>query len=136
MIHPRVGAVTSASTSRPAHFLSVRCSPGWFFGTPGAESLADGYPRRGLSVVAALSQWLIHASRRRDGSWPQRYEHGVPSTGLVPAADDGTTGTTVRFYPDRRLRGNPVTAGELVRFAASWRFLAVAVDDRRAGTRL
>ena len=42
-------------------------------------------------------------NRRLDGAWSQRYEHGVPVTGLVPlepALDGGTTGTTVHFHPD------------------------------------
>lgn len=39
--------------------------------------LPDGHPRRGLSVVAALSRWLVHTNRRGEGSWSQRYEHGV-----------------------------------------------------------
>jgi topoisomerase-4 subunit B len=104
-----------------------------FFDHPGAQALPDGHPRRGMSVVAALSDRLVHASRRRDGSWTQEYEHGIPVTGLLPSAGDGTTGTTIRFCPDRSLRGNRVTAAELARLTASWRFLAVAVDDRRPG---
>lgn len=71
-----------------------------FFDDPGAASLPDGQPRRGISVVAALSQWLIHTNRRRAGSWTQRYEHGIPVTDLIAVGDDGTTGTTVRFQPD------------------------------------
>jgi DNA gyrase/topoisomerase IV subunit B len=38
-------------------------------------------PRRGISVVAALSEWLVHTNRRRDDAWTQRYEHGIPSAG-------------------------------------------------------
>ena len=49
-----------------------------FFDDPDAETLPDGHPRRGMSVVAALSEWLIHTNRRAGGSWTQRYEHGVP----------------------------------------------------------
>ena len=78
-----------------------------------------------------LDEWLIHANRRQNGSWTQRYEHGVPSTDLRPVADDGTTGTIVRFCPDAPLSENPVTAGEILRLTASWRFLAVEVDDKR-----
>ena len=40
-----------------------------FFDDPAAEMLPDGHPRRGMSVVAALSDWLIHENRRRDGAW-------------------------------------------------------------------
>lgn len=75
-----------------------------------------------MSVVAALSAWLVHANRRRGGSWTQRYEHGVPVTDLVAVADDGTT---VRFRPDDSLA--PV--GVLV--VDAWPHLRVVVDDRR-----
>lgn len=74
-----------------------------FFDHPGAESLPDGSPRRGMSVVAALSDWLVHTNRREDGSWTQRYEHGLPVTGLTPVPADGTTGTTVHFLPQDAL---------------------------------
>ncbi|MCQ0025549.1 ATP-binding protein [Streptomyces somaliensis DSM 40738] len=106
-----------------------------FFDRADARPLPDGRPRRGMSVVAALSEWLVHTNRRRDGAWTQRYEHGVPVTGLEPLADDGTTGTLVHFRPDEAVRaaGTP-TGEELVRYAAAWRhLLSVGVDDRRAG---
>ncbi|OLZ57951.1 ATP-binding protein [Amycolatopsis keratiniphila subsp. nogabecina] len=74
-----------------------------FFDSPEAQKLPDGHPRRGVSVVAALSDWLVHTNRRRDGSWTQRYERGVPVTDLSPIADDGTTGTTVRFRPGEEI---------------------------------
>jgi DNA gyrase subunit B len=70
-----------------------------FFDDPTAAILPDGHPRRGMSVVAALSAWLVHTNRRANGSWTQRYEHGVPVTELTPVPDDGTTGTTVHFLP-------------------------------------
>ncbi|MCX4545931.1 ATP-binding protein [Streptomyces sp. NBC_01565] len=74
-----------------------------FFDHPEAQLLADGHPRRGMSVVAALSEWLVHTNRRAGGAWVQRYEHGVPTTGLTPIPDDGTTGTVVRFRPAERV---------------------------------
>lgn len=74
-----------------------------FFDSPGAPLLPDGHPRRGLSVVAALSSWLVHTNRRHNGAWTQRYEHGIPVTGLVPIDGNGTTGTTVQFMPDADL---------------------------------
>lgn len=70
-----------------------------FFEDPAAQLLPDGHPRRGMSVVAALSEWLVHTNRRANGSWTQRYEQGIPVTDLEPIAADGTTGTTVRFRP-------------------------------------
>jgi topoisomerase IV subunit B len=71
-----------------------------FFQDPAAPVLPDGRPRRGMSVVAALSDHLIHTNRRRNGSWTQRYEHGVPVTDLEPVESSDSTGTTVRFHPD------------------------------------
>jgi topoisomerase-4 subunit B len=70
-----------------------------FFDDPSAPLLPDGHPRHGMSVVAALSEWLVHTNRRTNGSWTQRYEHGIPVTSLDPISSDGTTGTTVRFRP-------------------------------------
>jgi len=53
---------------------------------------------------------------------------------LLPVAGDRTTGTTVCFRPDETLRAaGGLTAGELMRLAASWRHLCVEVDDGRAG---
>ncbi len=61
-----------------------------------------------MSVVAALSEWLVHTNRRHNGSWTQRHEHGNPLTDLTPIADDGTTGTTILR------RGGEVSVGVVV----------------------
>jgi topoisomerase-4 subunit B len=39
-----------------------------FFDSPQAAVLPDGHPRRGMSVVTALSEWLVHTNRRRNGA--------------------------------------------------------------------
>ena len=82
-----------------------------FFDVQDGPRLADGRPRRGISVVSALSTWLIHTNHRTEGAWTQRYEHGVPTTDLEPIAATGRTGTTVEFLPDpvliRDLAVNP-----------------------------
>jgi topoisomerase IV subunit B len=102
-----------------------------FFDDPDAETLPDGHARRGMSVVAALSEWLIHTNRRTGGSWTQRYEHGVPTTDLTPVADDGTTGTTVHFQPDIAiLMSLGVMASEL-KHAAGWPQIRVELVDER-----
>ncbi|MFI2434367.1 ATP-binding protein [Streptomyces sp. NPDC018693] len=97
-----------------------------FFDAPDAQRLPDGHPRRGMSVVAALSEWLVHTNRRLNGSWSQRYEHGLPVTDLVPLAGDGTTGTTVHFLPAQDLPALPL---ELP--SAHWPHLDLRVEDRR-----
>lgn len=106
-----------------------------FFDSPDAERLPDGHPRRGMSVVAALSEWLIHTNRRLDGAWTQRYEQGVPVTGLEPLQTDGTTGTLIRFLPDTSLRSQGLpTADDLRRWTARWSDLQVRIDDQRDGS--
>ncbi|MER5689272.1 ATP-binding protein [Streptomyces sp. NPDC002205] len=103
-----------------------------FFDLPEAERLPDGHPRRGMSVVAALSEWLIHTNRRLNGSWSQRYEHGVPVTDLEPVEADGTTGTCIRFLPDEALRSRwSLTAGDLARWSEHWPDLTARLDDQR-----
>ena len=102
-----------------------------FFDAPDAPCLPDGHPRRGISVVAALSEWLVHTNKRENGSWTQRYEHALPATDLVPITADGTTGTTVRFRPAEvvRVMGD-VNVDELLRWTTS-PHLSVEVDDLR-----
>jgi DNA gyrase subunit B len=88
-----------------------------FFQNPETPLLPDGHPRRGMSVVAALSDWLIHINRRVNGSWTQRYEHGIPVTDLEAVNPDGTTGTTVWFRPDPAyIVPSRLTAAELQPF--------------------
>lgn len=85
-----------------------------FFDALNAPALPDGHPRRGMSVVAALTEWLVHTNHRSNGSWTQRYEHGIPATDLVPIREAGRTGTTVHFMPDAALlRSTAISAAEL-----------------------
>ena len=103
-----------------------------FFDHPDAQRLPDGHPRRGMSIVAALSQWLIHTNRRRDGAWTQRYEHGIPVTGLLPLPPAATTGTTVHFLPADEVSPTPGLSPEsLRRLAAAWPHLHVDIVDER-----
>jgi topoisomerase IV subunit B len=103
-----------------------------YFSAPSPLLLADGHPRRGMSVVAALSEWLVHTNRRTDGSWTQRYENAVPVTDLVATPADGTTGTTVHFCPVAAVRAaGGVEAAELVRWTAGLPHLTVTVEDLR-----
>jgi topoisomerase IV subunit B len=106
-----------------------------FFDFPDAERLPDGHPRRGMSVVAALSEWLVHTNRRDNGAWTQRYEQGVPVTGLNPLDADGTTGTLVRFLPVGTLRTQGLPAADvLTRWCAHWPRLTVRLEDERGPT--
>ena len=99
-----------------------------FFDDPDAEALPDGHVRRGMSVVAALSEWLIHTNRRvMDSAVSAR----CPTNDLTPVADDGTTGTTVHFQPDVAIRVSPVMMAPQLTRAANWRRLRVELVDER-----
>ena len=106
-----------------------------FFGALDGPVLPDGCPRHGISVVAALSPWLVHTNRRAEGSWSQRYEHGVPVTALAPVPDDGSTGTTVEVLPDARLEpfleAGSARWAELLGRMTTWDALVVDLVDRR-----
>lgn len=71
-----------------------------FFGEPSAPSLPDGLPREGMSVVAALTAWLVHTNVRHDTAWSARYEKGVPVGLPVSVGAGGPTGTIVHLMPD------------------------------------
>jgi topoisomerase IV subunit B len=73
-----------------------------------------------------LSEWLVHTNRRRDDAWTQRYERGMPMTGLGPIPGNSATGTTVHFCPDETVRASGAHAViDAVQLAASWRELPV-----------
>ena len=92
------------SSGRPARKPIMGTKDLRFFDSPDPPRLPDGRPRRGISVVAAASQWLVHTNRRREGAWAQEYRHGRPAVELTTLPPNGTTGTTVHFRPDRLSR--------------------------------
>lgn len=104
-----------------------------FFDSPDPPRLPDGRPRRGASVVAAASRWLVHTNRRREGAWVQEYRHGRPAVELTALPPDGTTGTTVHFLPaDAVGTAADTEPDELAALALGWRpHLAVRVQDLR-----
>ncbi|MEV6872081.1 ATP-binding protein [Amycolatopsis sp. NPDC051128] len=103
-----------------------------FFDAPDTPCLPDGHPRRGISVVAALSEWLVHTNRRDNGSWTQRYENALPVTDLIPITADGSTGTAVHFRPAEAVRAmGDVKVDELLSWTVSSPHLSVEVNDLR-----
>jgi DNA gyrase subunit B len=105
-----------------------------FFDGPASEILPDGFARRGMSIVAALSEWLEHENRRSNGAWRQRYERGIPVTELEPItgpAVDSSTGTTVRFLPIPSLLSDAIQPIDLTRWAEAQTNLVVEVRDER-----
>lgn len=77
-----------------------------FFGHDDAPKLPDGIPRQGMSSVSGVSELLIHANHRVNGSWSQAYRFGVPDDDLIEIPFRGYTGTEVVFSaPSARVLG-------------------------------
>ena len=69
----------------------------------GAYKVSGGLHGVGVSVVNALSEWLIVEVRRNGKIYRQEYRKGIPVTPVTERAADGNpekTGTTVTFMPD------------------------------------
>ena len=74
------------------------------FGGDGYK-VSGGLHGVGVSVVNALSEWLV-AEVRRDGKvYRQEFARGVPLGDMetVGEADEGDTGTKITFLPDREI---------------------------------
>lgn len=90
-----------------------------FYGRDDAPLLPDGHRRSGISVVAALSDWVVHTNRRAEGGWQQRFERGLPQGALEVLLEQASTGTVVHFQPDSTLVPGSLTADELRRAATA-----------------
>lgn len=84
-----------------------------FYGRDDAPLLPDGHRRSGISVVAALSHWVVHTNRRAEGGWQQRFEHGVPRGPLESLSGLQRPGTVVHFRPDSSLVPGALAADEI-----------------------
>ncbi|MEW6446914.1 MAG: DNA topoisomerase (ATP-hydrolyzing) subunit B [Bacillota bacterium] len=130
-IHPQVG--------RPAvEVVLTMLHAGGKFGGAGYK-VSGGLHGVGVSVVNALSEWL-EVEVKRDGSvWYQRFERGLPVTGLTVTGATNLTGTTVRFKPDAEIFEETVFNQEVI--AQRLRELSfltpeirITLRDERAGS--
>ena len=91
-VHPQTGKSTLETV------LTVLHAGGKFGG--GGYKVSGGLHGVGVSVVNALSEWLI-AEVYRDGKiYRQTYEKGIPTSELSPVAEANHTGTVIQFMPD------------------------------------
>src|SRR5213082_1330722 len=76
---------------------------GKFGGDGAAYKVSGGLHGVGVSVVNALSEWLV-AEVRRDGKiYRQEFERGVPKGDMEAIGVSPETGTTISFLPDAEI---------------------------------
>jgi DNA gyrase subunit B len=109
------------------------------FGGDGYK-VSGGLHGVGVSVVNALSEWLVAEVRRGGKIYKQEFARGVPTTDMeiVGKAEKGDTGTTISFLPDAEVFEELELSAEtllqrLRETAFLTRGLRIVVDDERAG---
>jgi DNA gyrase subunit B len=68
-----------------------------------AYKVSGGLHGVGVSVVNALSEWLVVEVQRDGHMWRQRYVRGEPDGDVQMVGDSDANGTTVTFFPDREI---------------------------------
>jgi DNA gyrase subunit B len=102
----------------------------------GAYQVSGGLHGVGVSVVNALSSWLELNIKRDGGEFAQRYERGVPTTGLDRTGDSTECGTTVRFMADGEIfstveYSSDILKGRLRELAFLNPGVTITFDDQR-----
>ncbi len=113
---------------------------GKFGGEDAAYKVSGGLHGVGVSVVNALSEWLIAEVRRGGKVYRQEFARGVPGgdVEVVGKAEKGDTGTTIMFLPDaevfEEVEYSADTLQQRLRETAFLtRGLRIVLTDERAG---
>jgi DNA gyrase subunit B len=113
---------------------------GKFGGEDAAYKVSGGLHGVGVSVVNALSEWLIAEVRRGGKVYRQEFARGVPSGDVEVAgkAEKGDTGTTIMFLPDAEIFDEVEFSADTLQqrlreTAFLTRGLRIVLTDERAG---
>ena len=94
-IHPQTGKSTLETV------LTILHAGGKF--NNNAYQVSGGLHGVGVSVVNALSEWLVANVKRNGKLYEQRFEKGVTTTKLEVIGEAKGTGTIIRFKPDNTI---------------------------------
>jgi DNA gyrase subunit B len=113
---------------------------GKFGGEDAAYKVSGGLHGVGVSVVNALSEWLVAEVRRGGKIYRQEFTRGAPNSGVqvVGKAARGETGTTIAFLPDAEIFDEVEFSADtleqrLRETAFLTRGLRIVLTDERAG---
>src|SRR5439155_20185741 len=108
------------------------------FGGEGYK-VSGGLHGVGVSVVNALSEWLVGEVRRNGKIYRQEFVRGVPQGDIAVVGDGDGTGTTISFLPDAEIFEElGIEAGTVVQRLRETAFLTKGlhiklVDERADG---
>lgn len=94
-VHPKTGLSTLETV------LTVLHAGGKFGG--GGYKVSGGLHGVGVSVVNALSEWLVAEVHRDGKAYRQEYKKGNPQTKLEVVGESDHTGTIISFMPDAEI---------------------------------
>src|SRR5438552_6867914 len=113
---------------------------GKFGGEDAAYKVSGGLHGVGVSVVNALSEWLVAEVRRGGKLYRQEFTRGVPNgdVEVVGKAEKGDTGTTISFLPDAEVFEEVELSADTLQqrlreTAFLTRGLRIVLTDERAG---
>ncbi len=131
-IHPQTGKSTVETV------LTILHAGGKFNNS--AYKVSGGLHGVGISVVNALSEWLIARVKRDGKEYMQKFERGIPVTELEVVGEANTTGTTISFKPDKEIfdtvKFNYETLQHRLREMAFLnKGVKITLEDRRTNTK-
>jgi len=113
---------------------------GKFGGEDAAYKVSGGLHGVGVSVVNALSEWLVAEVRRGGKVYRQEFTRGAPNgdVEVVGKAEKGDTGTTIMFLPDAEIFDEVEYSADTLQqrlreTAFLTRGLRIVLTDERAG---
>jgi DNA gyrase subunit B len=135
-----VDLMEDQGTSALTVVLTKLHAGGKFGGEDAAYKVSGGLHGVGVSVVNALSEWLVAEVRRGGKIYRQEFSRGVPNADVevVGKVKKGETGTTISFLPDAEVFDEVEFSAETLQqrlreTAFLTRGLRIVLTDERAG---